>query len=343
MPSADRADPADHAARWAARRAARLLRWYPRSWRARYGEEFAELLLADLADQPRNCRRSADIVVSGLLARCTAAGLTSHRLPPAEQIRYGVATLCCALAGFLALGVAMLAQLATGWQWFSPHSAPVATGTVVMVLAAGCLTLAVIAAAAPVAWHAVVTLIRMRDGRLAWPVIVASCCAITLVAGARHFENGWPGTGGTGAEHGLVPGGLAAFGWASTLSVSSFWAHPAMLSRFPATELAWMILSPLAGIGLIAGLALLLRRLVLPTRVARYLARVATLSSVAAGLFLAGAGSWVLMLQPGRWPLAFRPGVVDDAELMLMALTLAVALRAVAGIRQAQLALTPPR
>ena len=113
----------------------RLLRWYPRSWRARYGEEFAELLLADLAEQPRNRRRSADIVVSGLLARCTTAGLTSHRLPPAEQIRYGVATLCCALAAFLALGVAMLAQLATGWQWFSPHSASVAAGTVVMALA----------------------------------------------------------------------------------------------------------------------------------------------------------------------------------------------------------------
>ena len=199
------------------------------------------------------------------------------------------------------------------------------------------------AAAAPVAWHAVVALIRLRDGRLAWPAIVASCCAITLVAGARHFENGWPGTGGTGAEHGLVPGGLAAFGWASTLSVSSFWAHPAMLSRFPVTELAWMVLSPLAGLGLVAGLALLLRRLVLPVGVARYLARVAALSSVAAGLFLVGAASWVLMLQPGPSPLAFRPGAVDEAELMLMALTLAVALRAVAGIRRARQALTPPR
>ena len=329
--------PADRAGR----RVARLLRWYPRSWRARYGEEFAELLQAELAEQPRCCRRSADIIVSGLLARCTAAGLSSHELPPAEQIRYGVATLSCSLAGFLALGVAMLAQLATGWQWSSPHSAPVATGTVIMVIAVGCLALGVTAAAAPVAWLAIVALIRRRDRRLAWPVAMASCCAVTLAAGARHFENGWPGTGGTGAEHGFVPGGLAAFGWASTLSVSSFWAHPAMLSRLPVTELAWMVLSPLAGIGLVAGLALLLRRLVLPAHVARYLARVATASSVAAGLFLAGAASWVLVLRPGQSVLAFRPGAVDDGELMLMVLTLAVALRAVAGIRRARLALTP--
>ena len=63
-----------------------------------------------------------------------------------------------------------------------------------------------------------------------------------------------------------------------------------MLSRFPVAELAWMAISPLAGIGLVAGLALLLRRLVLPARVTQYLARVATVSSVAAGLFLGQRG-----------------------------------------------------
>ncbi len=326
----------------AARRVARLLRWYPQPWRARYGEEFTELLLAELAEQPRSYRWTANIVASGLLARCTAVGLTNHELPAAEQIRYGMATLCCALAGFLALGVAMLAQLATGWQWFSPQSASVVTGTVVMAMAVGCLVLAASAAAVPVAWHAVAAIIRMRDRRLAWPAITASCCAVMLTVGARHFENGWPGTGGTGSEHGLVPGGLAAFGWASTLSVSSFWAHPAMLSRFPVTELAWMVLSPLAGIGLVTGVTLLLRRLVLPARVARYLARVATVSSVAAGLSLAGSASWVLVMRPGQSALAFRPGAVDDAELMLMVLTLAVALRAATGIRRAGLALKAP-
>lgn len=32
------------------RHAARLLRWYPAAWRARYGAEFTELLLADPQD-----------------------------------------------------------------------------------------------------------------------------------------------------------------------------------------------------------------------------------------------------------------------------------------------------
>ena len=62
-----------------------------------------------------------------------------------------------------------------------------------------------------------------------------------MAVGGRHFGNGWPGTGGHPWAHpGPVPGGVAAFCWASTLAVSSFWAHPAALAAFPAAELAGM-------------------------------------------------------------------------------------------------------
>jgi hypothetical protein len=62
-----------------ARRVRRLLRWYPGSWRERYGEEFAELLLADLAEQPRAWRRTANVARCGLAARLAAAGLAGYR------------------------------------------------------------------------------------------------------------------------------------------------------------------------------------------------------------------------------------------------------------------------
>jgi hypothetical protein len=57
------------------KRAARLLRWYPRAWRGRYGEEFAELLTADLAERPRSAARTADVIRGGLVARLAGAGL----------------------------------------------------------------------------------------------------------------------------------------------------------------------------------------------------------------------------------------------------------------------------
>src|SRR5262249_12297330 len=44
-----------------ARRAARLLRWYPAAWQARYGDEFTELLIAEFAERPRSWRRAADV------------------------------------------------------------------------------------------------------------------------------------------------------------------------------------------------------------------------------------------------------------------------------------------
>jgi hypothetical protein len=208
---------------------------------------------------------------SGLLARCTLAGLTSHELGPAEQIRSGLATLGCALAAVLAFGTFILAQLATGWQWAAGGPPSAAAATVVLATTTGVLGLLGIAAAAPVGWLAIAAVIRDRGRPVRWLAIVAASGATLLVCGARHFENGWPGTGGAGAEHALVPGGLAAFGWASTLSVSASLAHPALWARFPAAELTWMVASPLAWTGLVAGCVMVVRRLELTARLLRYL------------------------------------------------------------------------
>jgi hypothetical protein len=50
-------------------RAGRVLLWYPRSWRIRYGEEFAELLAAELAEQGPSWRRTVNVAATGLRAR----------------------------------------------------------------------------------------------------------------------------------------------------------------------------------------------------------------------------------------------------------------------------------
>jgi hypothetical protein len=309
-----------------ARRAAQLLRWYPRSWRDRYGAEFAELLLADFAEQPRNWRRGIDVASHGLLARLADAGLMSRRPPPEQPL----ATVGCALAAFGVLAVAMLAQLATGWQWVSPGSSYVTGATLVMTLAAAGIGLIGLGAVVPVSWQILVAVAR-RNERVMRPAGLALGCGVALALGAKHFQNSWPGTGGTGAEHGLVPGGMAAFGWASTLSVTSFWAHPGLLGRFPAAELAWMMLSPVAGIALAGALVTTVRRLSLPRRLVGYLGRLARGAWWASAAFAAGAAMWML----GRSSTAglFRPGLVDGAELVIMMLALAVALSASRSLR----------
>jgi hypothetical protein len=108
-----------------------LLRWYPRAWRARYGEEFTELLLADLAERPRSAARTADVIRGGFVARLADAGLCgcAPQVPELAraQARAGLASIACCAAVFLGVGGAIWSQLVIGWQW----SAPATAGTVV--------------------------------------------------------------------------------------------------------------------------------------------------------------------------------------------------------------------
>ena len=323
----------------AERRARRQLRWYPRSWRDRYGAEFTELLIAEIAEEPRSWRRALDVVRGGLLARCTVVGLTSHELPAREQFRASLAALCCASAVIGTLGLFMLAQLATGWQWTVTTSTPTTAGTLIMTVAAAGLALTGLAAALPAGWHAVRAAARNRDVRLALRLLLTVTCVVVLVVGTRHFQNGWPGTGGTGADRGLVPGGLAAFAWASTLSVSAYWVHPGLWGVFPAAEIAWIVLSPFAWAGLLAGTVGAARRLDPAPRLRAYLARLSVAAAVAAIGFVAGAGCWVLARGPAG-TVAFRPGLIDAGGLAAMALAAAIALRAAATLQYARLRLS---
>jgi hypothetical protein len=318
------------------RRAAALLRWYPAGWRARYGDEFAELLAADLAERPSCWRRTADIVRCGLSARLGEAGLTARALDPAAQVRASLATVSCGLAAFLTLGLAMLAQLAIGWQWTSPGGAATTAGSVLMCGAAGAVALLGVIAAVPLAGRALAGLIRGRQP--GWPAGLLAAGGLVLVAGAHHFQSRWPGTGGMAGYRGLVPGGLAAFGWASTLAVSSYWAHPGVLAGFPVLQLAWVVLSPVALLGLAAGTAAVIRRQPLPPRLAAREARLAGAAALAACVFFSGAACWVF--GPGSAAAGlFHAGVMDVAGLGVMAVALAATVRAAGSARRGAAAL----
>jgi hypothetical protein len=304
-------------------RANLLIRWYPAGWRARYGDEFAELLVADLAERPRCWQRTADVAVSGTLARLSQAGLGGQRLAPADQARASLAALGGALAVFLTAGTAVWSQLLIGWQWAPPSTRAAAVATVVMTVALLLFLVLAVLAAVPIGWQLAR---RGFGGGTPWRarLILIAVSLLVLIIGGRHMANGWPGTGGhPWPQRGLVPGGVAAFGWAMTLSVTSYWAHPAALLAFPAAELAWMVISPAALIGLATGLARLVRRLDLPPRLPRYQARPGQLAAAGMAVFLAAAASWVLAGPHAPGPL-FRPGAIDVAAVAAMTLALAV-------------------
>ena len=310
------------------RRAARLLRWYPAAWRARYGDEFTELLIAEFAERPRSWRRAADVARGGVQARLTRVGLSGSPPESAEQVRAGLATAACSAGAFLAIGIAMWAQLTIGWEWEPPRNAATMIGMTAMTAAVLLLAVLALLALVPLGWSAACAARDRRARHLLAPALLAVAGAAVLAAGSHHFENGWPGTGAHAwAQQGLVPGGVAAFSWAATLSISSYWAHPAALAAFPAPEIAWMAVSPAALIAGVAGVAGLVRRLDLSPRVLRFQARLAGSAAAVMAVFLAGAGCWVVAA--GSGPGLVHAGAIDTVGLVVMAAALAVARGAV--------------
>jgi hypothetical protein len=316
------------------RRAARLLAWYPRAWRDRYGEEFAELLVAEIEERPASWRRSADVAVSGLLARATFAGLRGEALGPTEQMGATLAVVGGALVAFLAFGLASWAQLTIGWRWSRPDTPATSAGMVVMSVAVAAFVVLLLLAVAPIAWSTLRQLARPGRRPLVVPTALFVGGAVLLVAGARHFENGWPGTGGHHWAHqGLVPSGPAAFLWAATLSVSSYWAHPDALRSFPVAEVVWMAFSPVAIACLAAGTVGTLRRLILSPRVLRYELRLA--GAACAGMLVFFAGSCLWVVDGGSGPRnLFHTGVIDLVGLVVMIAALLIAVGAVVRARR---------
>jgi hypothetical protein len=324
-----------------ARRATSLLRWYPPAWRARYGDEFLEVLLSDLAERPRSWRRAANVARSGLLARLSSAGLGGRVLEPFDQMRASLVSLGCAAAVFLVFGTAIWSQLTIGWQWSEPDATGTRAAMVVMTGAMVLLSSLVLLAALPVAWTVLTRCARRQGHRLVWPSALFLSGGALLVVGSRHFANGWPGTGGhPWAHQGLVPGGVSAFAWASTLSISSYWAHPGALRSFPATEVAWMAVSPIAMTCLVVGAAKVVRRLDLSPGVLRYEARLSGAATLGMLAFLGGCGSWVVDGGPGPRNL-FHSGDIDVAGLVMMTVALTIARRANGRARRGGRALRP--
>jgi hypothetical protein len=321
----------------AERHAERLLRCYPRAWRERYGEEFAALLMEEWSERPRCARRTADVMASGLVARLSGAGMTGGLLDCAAQARASLAALVCTLAAFLALGVSMWAQLTIGWQWSAPDTTGTAIAVVVMTGAVIVFATLAAVAAAPVVW-AVLRAFGLRQAQgLGRPMLLIASGLGVVVVGSRHFGNGWPGTGGhPWAHQGLVPGGVAAFSWASTLSVTSYWAHPGALSAFPLTEVAWMIASPMAMITVAVGCAKSVRRAHLSARVLRTEMVLGQLAVGVMVLFVVAAGLWMLNGDPGSRGL-FAIGAIDRFALIAMVACLLVAIRSLGRARRVPL------
>jgi len=316
-------------------RARRLLLWYPGGWRSRYGDEFAELLIDERAELGPSWRSTVNIAATGLRARLAAAGLADHPVDPEAAARAGMATMAICAAAAILTGAVMWSQLAIGLQWSVPAGNRITQAIDFMSAALLALAVAALLAGAPAAWAAITSAWRGQARGVRRPAMMSAGGALVLVVGGRHFASAWPGTGGHLLAHqSLVPGRIAAFGWAATMWITSYWAHPGALAQFPHSELAWMVLSPVATACLVIGIAQVLRRIQMSPRMFRYEMCVGHLALAGLVAFLCGALCW-LSLSGGASGRLFLAGTIDRAGLAVLAVSVVAGAAAVRRSRAA--------
>jgi hypothetical protein len=267
-----------------------MLRWYPRVWRDRYGDEYVALLLDDLADRPRSWRRDLDVLRAGVAARSVS-----------------VAPVC-----FAACALSIWTQLADGWLTAAPNSGAVALSLVgLSVWLAGML-----AASAFLGLRLAVRLVRaIRSGHaqpVRKPLLTLASSSAVLLIGVGIVAGESPGA--RGARHDGALAQVAAFGWAATQSISTFWLHPHRLLTLPAADIAWMVICPIAVAAAVSALMTLARLTAERLRSDRFSVQHAAFLAC-----LASAAVWVVGSQHAANP-AFRAGTLDLFLVAVMAI-----------------------
>ena len=146
------------------RRAYRLLSWYPRAWRQRYGAEFADLMEQEFAEKPRGFKRTSNIIYKGIVARLREIGLIASPLNSGNQARPAIATVFVVAAVFLALASNFWSVAMLDWNdnWRTPASTPVTVWTAAITVLTGIVVALVLANLLALLWSATRRVVKGR-------------------------------------------------------------------------------------------------------------------------------------------------------------------------------------
>jgi hypothetical protein len=308
-----------------ARRAARLLRWYPPAWRERYGEEFADHLEQEFADRPVDPRRSLNVACKGLVARVEDIGLLNASRSPSDQTRAALGTsfALLALAAVIALNFWSWAMLQ--WSARTYHPIPVDATTGILTVATGILLLVLVAIVLIVLGSAVRQIVRGRGRRVVGPLVFAA----VSVACFCYFLPPWlPGMfaryshmfqGGYRWTHpGPAAYGLATIAHVVTQPWVSMW-DPG-ISGEPTSQTVMNDLAPLAVLVFAVAMAFLVRRVELPRLSERLGSATVVLLGILSGVFLLTLVVWFTVGGPIYATFGETGNIAGVAYLVFLAL-----------------------
>jgi hypothetical protein len=306
-----------------ARRATRLLRWYPRSWRELYGEEFVDHLEQEFEERPADFRRTLNVAYNGLIARTGDIGLARNDSSPRRQTRAAVGTsfALSALAAVFVLSFWGRAMI----QWNSSPttraSIPNSVATGVLTVLTGLLLVVLIAIVLTVAGLVVRQALRGRARSLLVPSVFAVGSGAVLLYAVNFFSVFLTELGGIRwSRPGLAIKALGEMGFSSTDGWVDFrngWIYGSGTWRSVAN-----VLAPLAVLVFGAAIASLVRRVEMPSFAERLGSAAVTLMGTLTGAFLITYLAWITVGGPYTvryfaWPLSPFSGWIDLAVLVL--------------------------
>jgi hypothetical protein len=203
----------------------RLLRWFPETWRARYGEEFLALLEDAYGEGRVPLAARVSIARAGTVERTRAAGVTGTFAAPAQRLRSGSQVVLVGWSLFIVAG-AVFSKFTDRWRGATPSSHR-ALPTIAFDAVGGAGALGV--------------------------VLVLSAAAVVFPSFVRFLR-----AGGWSAVRRPLLGSLAAAGIALAASTSTvLWAQTLNVQERNGTLVAYEVVVVASGLCVVAALATL--------------------------------------------------------------------------------------
>ena len=317
----------------ATRRAERLLRWYPKEWRERYGEEFVDHLEQEFADRSVDIRRTLNIMCKGFVARIGDVGLSNATVSAEGRTRAAVGTsfVLMALAAVLALN--FWSRAMGLWSSRKYHPIPVSATTGILTVVTGLMLIVLVAIVLMVVVSAARQISHGRARLLMGPSILAAASGTFLLYSVRwvptelyRYAHGYHGRPGIGwSQPGPAIAALGQTAWDMTQQWVVLWSEP---SGNPTSIVVVNDLVPIALLLFGIAIASMVRRVELPHFVERFASFTVTLLGTLAGLFLVTYVVWLEVGGPSGnesfWPEGTRAG---DVYLVLLGLIAVIVAR----------------
>ena len=171
-----------------------LLRWYPRQWRDRYGDELVAMMQDDLAGDAPSVRFRLAIALAGLRERGHDTGLLGDSRSAVERSRAGSLLVLCSWAAFMVAGASFSKLSEHFQQSVAPRMQALSVGSYDVVFVLGILGGLLVLGGATITLPAFVRFLRSGG----WPSVrrhfvraaVATLCAVAALAATRSFAHG---------------------------------------------------------------------------------------------------------------------------------------------------------